>query len=178
MGARRHAATASSIPMLGASQAARGRHPFRQATTPANRNREVKTEAARHGAPASVPGSAEVPSDGATKKPEVQRQAQRQSHARRSEKGPKRSGKRSSSSTQRREATADGAPHQSELAASKSLKEAAAVSRAKQSTQQNGARRQHDHTRRTKAFRKTKSCMGNKTKARVPNIATQRGHVP
>ena len=31
----------------------------------------------------------------------------------------------------------------------------------KQSTQQNDARRQHDHTRQTKAFGKTNSCMSN-----------------
>ena len=178
MGARRHAATASSIPMLGASQ--------HEGATPFDKRRRQPTETARsklrrqgtaHRLPSAEaqksPATAQQRSPkpnskrsgsstpSAARKLEVQRQAQQQLHA-----------------TAQRDTAADGALNESEPATNKSLREAAAVSRTKQSTQQNGARRQHDHTRQTKAFKKSNSCMGNKTKARIPNMTTKRGHVP
>ena len=108
---------------------ARGRHPFRQATTPAIRTRKGKTEAARHSAPAPT-AEAQKLAAAQRRSPkqreqaqrqrwqrsgrlEVQRRAQRQLHGS-AAKIPKCNGERSASSTAARRksrgATASAAP--------------------------------------------------------------------
>ena len=127
---------------------ARGRHPFRQATTPAIRTRKGKTEAARHSAPTSprkhrsnrrrneeVRSSTSERSVSSTAAQRKARSATASAAAApgSAAKIPKCNGGSSGSSTaaqrnpevQRRGAAADGALSESELTKNKSLREAA-----------------------------------------------------